>query len=73
MPLNYKSGILKEHLATRRFGGIFDVSHMGRFRIYGKDTVSFLQHVLTNNVESIANESSTNKNKIIKIIKHNFN
>jgi len=53
MPLNYKSGILKEHLATRRYGGIFDVSHMGRFRIHGKDTVPFLQHVLTNNVESI--------------------
>ena len=53
MPLNYDSGILKEHLATRRYGGIFDVSHMGRFRIHGKETVSFLQHVLTNNVESI--------------------
>ena len=53
MPLNYDSGILKEHLATRRYGGIFDVGHMGRFRIHGKETVSFLQHVLTNNVESI--------------------
>ena len=26
---------------------------MGRFRIYGKDTVAFLQHVLTNNAESL--------------------
>ena len=53
MPLHYGSGILKEHLSTRRYGGLFDVSHMGRFRISGKDTVRFLQHVLTNNVESL--------------------
>ena len=53
MPVQYASGILKEHLATRRFGGLFDVSHMGRFRILGKDTVPFLQHVLTNNAESL--------------------
>ena len=36
MPVQYSKGILKEHLATRRFGGLFDVSHMGRFRINGK-------------------------------------
>ena len=53
MPLQYGTGILKEHLSTRRYGGLFDVSHMGRFRISGKDTVPFLQHVLTNNVESL--------------------
>ena len=41
MPVQYSKGILKEHLATRRFGGLFDVSHMGRFRINGKDTVPF--------------------------------
>ena len=53
MPVQYSKGILKEHLATRRYGGLFDVSHMGRFRFNGKDTVPFLQHVLTNNVESL--------------------
>ena len=53
MPLQYGTGILKEHLSTRRYGGLFDVSHMGRFSISGKDTVPFLQHVLTNNVESL--------------------
>ncbi len=34
MPVQYETGILQEHLATRRFGGLFDVSHMGRFRRY---------------------------------------
>ena len=30
MPLYYRSGILKEHLYTREFAGLFDVSHMGQ-------------------------------------------
>ena len=49
MPVVYKRGIIEEHLATRRYGGLFDISHMGRFLIGGKDAVPFLQHVLTNN------------------------
>ena len=49
MPLNYKPGIVEEHLATRRFGGLFDISHMGRFRITGEGVLPFLQYVLTNN------------------------
>jgi len=53
MPLHYAAGILQEHLATRRFGGLFDVSHMGRFGIAGPDSVAFLQHVLSNNVETL--------------------
>ena len=53
MPVQYKTGILAEHLATRKFGGLFDVSHMGRFRIKGQDRIAFLQHVLSNNVEAL--------------------
>jgi len=53
MPVQYKPGILREHLATRRFGGLFDISHMGRFRIKGEDPVPFLQHVLSNNAEAL--------------------
>ncbi len=49
MPVQYASGIQQEHLATRKFGGLFDVSHMGRFRIKGAGRMAFLQHVLTNN------------------------
>ncbi|MEE8197334.1 MAG: hypothetical protein V3T69_09175, partial [Acidiferrobacterales bacterium] len=30
MPVQYKTGIIQEHLATRRNAGLFDVSHMGR-------------------------------------------
>lgn len=49
MPVQYPTGIIKEHLATRRKAGLFDVSHMGRFRIKGPDSAKFLQYVLTNN------------------------
>jgi len=50
MPLTYQRGILEEHLSTRRYGGLFDISHMGRFLIHGEEATSFLQYVLTNNV-----------------------
>jgi len=53
MPIQYKDGIVKEHLATRKASGVFDVSHMGRFIFSGTDAMPFLQHVLTNNAAAI--------------------
>jgi aminomethyltransferase len=53
MPLHYPSGIVQEHLATRRGAGLFDVSHMGRFLIRGPEAVAFLQHALTNDAEAL--------------------
>jgi aminomethyltransferase len=53
MPVQYETGILQEHLATRKFGGLFDVSHMGRFRFKGANQIAFLQHVLSNNAEAL--------------------
>jgi aminomethyltransferase len=35
MPVNYPAGILAEHQHTRSAAGLFDVSHMGQFRIAG--------------------------------------
>jgi aminomethyltransferase len=54
MPLNYPSGILEEHLITRKFGGLFDISHMGRFLIGGRNALPFMQQVLTNNAAALA-------------------
>jgi len=34
MPVNFPSGILKEHLHTRAAAGLFDVSHMGQLAVY---------------------------------------
>jgi len=53
MPVMYPTGIVEEHLATRKGSGLFDVSHMGRFVIRGAGAVKFLQHVLSNNAEAL--------------------
>ncbi|MFQ5912868.1 MAG: glycine cleavage system aminomethyltransferase GcvT [Nitrospinota bacterium] len=53
MPVNYAPGILQEHLATRKGAGLFDVSHMGRFRISGEDALPFLQSALTNDASAL--------------------
>jgi aminomethyltransferase len=34
MPLQYPSGIIKEHLHTRAAAGLFDVSHMGQIALH---------------------------------------
>ncbi len=53
MPVQYPTGIIAEHLATRSAAGLFDVSHMGRFVLRGPGAAAFLQHVLTNNAEAL--------------------
>jgi aminomethyltransferase len=53
MPVAYQRGILEEHLITRRYGALFDISHMGRFLIRGKDAIPFMQYVLTNNAMAL--------------------
>ncbi len=57
MPLWYK-GIVPEHLAVRNNVGIFDVSHMGRVIITGKDAENFLNHVITNDVSTLTPNSA---------------
>ena len=41
MPLQFPTGIVQEHLATRKEAGLFDVSHMGRFTIRGSQALPF--------------------------------
>jgi aminomethyltransferase len=49
MPLSFK-GIIKEHLAVRENAGFFDVSHMGRFVVEGRQADAFLNRLLTADV-----------------------
>jgi len=56
MPLHYQTGIVQEHLTTRKEVGLFDISHMGRFIVRGKNALEFLQHVLTNNGAALEEE-----------------
>ena len=37
MPVQYKLGVMKEHLHTREKAGLFDVSHMGQVIVTGPD------------------------------------
>lgn len=53
MPVQYREGILAEHLQTRRSGGLFDVSHMGRFWLTGRGVLPFLQNLLTHNIAEL--------------------
>ena len=52
MPVQYAS-IVDEHLATRRAAGMFDVSHMGRLAVRGRDAVAWLESLLTRRVADI--------------------
>jgi aminomethyltransferase len=54
MPLQYPGGIVEEHLATRKEAGLFDVSHMGRFRLRGGGALALLQQVLSGNAAALA-------------------
>ncbi len=55
MPQQYTS-IRDEHFAVREAAGLFDVSHMGRAVLQGPASESYLQHLLTNDIASVAPE-----------------
>ena len=48
LPVQYKAGVIKEHMAVRTKAGLFDVSHMGEVLCQGKDAFANLQRLLTN-------------------------
>ena len=52
MPVQYSS-IKDEHLAVRRHGGLFDISHMGEFKVSGPSALDFLNALLTNDVSKL--------------------
>src|SRR3984893_15080347 len=52
MPVQYSS-ISEEHQAVRTQAGLFDVSHMGEFKIEGRDAQAFLQHIVPNDVSRL--------------------
>ena len=52
MPIQYDS-LIKEHLSVRNNLGVFDVSHMGEFKITGENAIEFLQYVCSNDISKI--------------------
>jgi len=52
MPVEY-SGIVDEHLAVRTRAGLFDVSHMGEIEIAGKDALTAVQRISSNDASRL--------------------
>ena len=50
MPLKYDTSIKEEHLHCRSNGSLFDVSHMGRLSIKGKDAAQLLERVCSRRI-----------------------
>lgn len=53
LPVQYGTGVIKEHMAVRTQAGLFDVSHMGEILCEGKDALANLQMILTNKFENM--------------------
>ncbi|MDL2225288.1 glycine cleavage system aminomethyltransferase GcvT [Eubacteriales bacterium OttesenSCG-928-M02] len=54
LPIQYPTGILKEHMAVREQAGLFDVSHMGELWLSGQDALGNIQHLVTNDCSKLA-------------------
>ncbi len=54
MPVQYE-GVKSEHLSVKHNIGIFDVSHMGEFIIYGNGSLELLQLCLSNDISVLDN------------------
>ncbi|UCG76093.1 MAG: glycine cleavage system aminomethyltransferase GcvT [Gemmatimonadota bacterium] len=54
MPVQYPTGIRAEHEAVRSAAGLFDVSHMGEFRVAGPQAVDLVSYVTTNDPAALS-------------------
>ena len=52
MPVSY-AGLIQEHNAVRESCGMFDVSHMGEFRIKGPEALDLIQWITTNDASKL--------------------
>ena len=59
MPVQYSSGIIKEHLHTRESAGLFDVSHMGQVIIEGAGTAAMLESLVPVDVQGLGIDRQT--------------
>lgn len=53
MPVQYPTGISKEHEIVRNAIGVFDVSHMGEFEVSGPDRNAFVNRLTCNDVAAL--------------------
>lgn len=53
MPVQYPAGTVEEHLRTRTHAGLFDVSHMGEIDVRGRDAISFVNRLVSNDASKL--------------------
>ena len=53
MPVQYPAGITAEHLNVRKAAGLFDVCHMGEFRVRGPQALDLIQYVTVNDASKL--------------------
>ncbi len=58
LPVQYGTGVNKEHMAVRTAAGMFDVSHMGEILCEGPDALANLNRILTNDFTSMVLEQA---------------
>lgn len=59
MPVQYPTGIIREHQQTRERAGLFDVSHMGQVVIEGPGTAAMLESLVPVDIEGLAIDGQT--------------
>lgn len=52
MPLYYQ-GVVAEHRAVREQAGIFDISHMGKFTLWGPELGSHLSRLVPSDLSAV--------------------
>jgi len=53
MPLEYPSGVVREHTAVRESVGVFDVSHLGKVMVTGPGAATYVNATLSNDLGKI--------------------
>jgi len=53
MPVRY-TGDVREHQAVRKSAGLFDISHMGEFRVSGSGALDWIDRAVTNDVAALS-------------------
>jgi len=53
MPVQYKAGVLQEHLHTRSQAGLFDVSHMGQARLLGAKAAEAMETLVPGDIAGL--------------------
>ncbi len=54
LPVQYSTGVVREHMAVRQQAGLFDVSHMGEIVLSGPSALDSLNYLMTNDFTHMA-------------------